>query len=387
MRLLKTKILLGVAAMALQAGLAVNVNADLIGYWPLDEIAEVDGVPTTPDNSPDGGHTGVVLGDAEIIEDADRGPVLNLGAFNNGAGVDLPSFPQDERAEAGVFEDRGPGFNAIVESQEVTISFWINRNGDDATNQWTFLFQDGGNRQLGSHAPWGNGQVYFDVSGCCGGNQRINVSMNGADTDAGWHHLAYVKKTNPDESDKAISAIFQDGAPIVSSPGCDLACWAGGATDDLVAWGDATIDPVVPITSAAFGSAPGGGSSNNGLIDDFAVWDEALSVERIVGLSEGGGVIPIPEGETLGDFNSDGAIDVADFGIIRDNFHGQFGIADAFFAGDMDGNLRVNLKDFLAFRALFEGAGAAGAAVPEPHSGLLIAFAVMGLFGFRRRNN
>jgi len=84
--------------------------------------------------------------------------------------------------------------------------------------------------------------------------------MNGADTDGGWHHLAYVKKVNREESDKAVTAIFQDGVAIVSSPGCDVACWNDGATD--IDWGAATIDDVVPITSGAFGAAPGGGNSN-----------------------------------------------------------------------------------------------------------------------------
>ena len=377
-----------VLAIAWQFGFASAGHADLIGYWPFDEVVDVDGLVGTPDNSPDGGHTGILTDTAELSDDPVRGSVLNLGEFNNGAGVDLPTFPQDDRTEAGVNEDLGPGFNAIVDTQEVTISFWLNRNGDDATNQWTFLFQDGGNRQLGSHAPWSNGQVYFDVSGCCGPNQRINTSMNGADTDGEWHHLAFVKKKNPDESDLAISAIFQDGSALVSSPGCDLVCWDNGAEED-VDWGSATIDDVVPIDAAAIGSAPGGGNSNNGFIDDFAVWNEALSTDRIVSLANVGGVIPIPEGETLGDFNSDGEIGFGDFLIIAENYNTQNSLEDAFFKGDMDGNLRTNLKDFLSWRLLFEelsaGGEASASAVPEPSSGLLIALAGMGMLTFRRR--
>lgn len=371
------------AVIALQFGLSPVAKADLIGWWPFDEITEVDGQRLTPDASPDGGHHGVVSETAELAEDPDRGTVMNFGEFNNSAVVELPSFPQNEEAAGGVFEDRGPGFNAIVDSQEVTISFWMNRGGEAATDQWTFLFDNNGARQLGSHAPWSNGQVYFDVSGCCGANQRINASMNGADADGQWHHLAYVKKANRDQSDKAVSAVFQDGVPIVASPGCDLACWAGGAED--VDWAAATIDDVVPILTAAIGAAPGGGNSQNGFIDDFAIWNEALSTDRIQSLAQGGGVIPVPEGETLGDFNSDGSIDMLDFMIISDNLNEQFTLDDAFFRGDMDGNLRINLKDFLAFRKLVESQGAAAASVPEPSASLMLLFASLPMLAARRR--
>lgn len=371
------------AVIALQFGLSPVAKADLIGWWPFDEITEVDGQRVTPDASPDGGHDGIVSETAELADDPDRGSVMNFGEFNNNAVVELPSFPQNEEAPAGVFEDRGDGFNAIVESQEVTISFWLNRGAEPATNQWTFLFNAPSGRQLGSHAPWSNGQVYFDVSGCCGPNQRINTSMGGADVDGEWHHLAYVKKANRDESDLAVSAIFQDGVPLVSSPGCDLACWADGAED--VDWGAATIDDVVPITTAAIGASSGGGSSQNGFIDDFAIWDEALPTGRIVALSQGGGIIPRPPGTDEGDFNDDGVVDELDFLIIAENLNEQFTLDEAFFKGDMDGNLRVNMKDFLAFRGFVESQGAAAASVPEPSASLLLILASLPLLAARRR--
>jgi len=381
------------AAMALQFGLTPVAQGDLIGYWPFDEEVEVDGDRYTPDASPtEGPHNGLLVGDAVIVEDPDRGGVLDLGDFNNGAGVSVPTFPQNEETEIGVIEDAGPGFSAIVASQETTISFWFNRRGDDPTNQWTFLFNAPAGRQLGSHAPWSDGNVYFDVSGCCGGNQRISTSLGTAATDAGWHHMAYVKKVNTAEEvtadTTALTAVFLDGTAIVASPGCDVNCWNSGATDDLIDWDSATISNVVPIDAVGIGAQASGADSNNGFMDDFAIWDNALSVERIVGLSQGGGVIPIPEGETLGDFNSDGAINADDFGIMAENFNQAFGLDEAFFKGDMDGNLRVNLKDFLAFRGLVDApAAAAASSVPEPSTGLLMAFACLGMLSLRRKNH
>ena len=44
-----------ITALVLLAGVSEPASADLIGYWPFDEIVEVDGARTTPDLSPDGG--------------------------------------------------------------------------------------------------------------------------------------------------------------------------------------------------------------------------------------------------------------------------------------------------------------------------------------------
>ena len=86
---------------------------------------------------------------------------------------------------------------------------------------------------------------------------------------------------------------------------------------------------------------------------------------------------------TLGDFNDDGAIDLADFGILTENFNtGDKTHAD----GDMNLDRRVNLKDFAAFREIFAAGNPAGAAaVPEPASWLLCGLGGLALVLFRRR--
>ena len=197
----------------------------------------------------------------------------------------------------------------------------------------------------------------------------------GAGTDGEWHHLSYVKAKNPDESGKAITAIFQDGAPIVTSPGCDIECWSNGR-GFFVNWAEATIDDVLPITRAAIGAAPGGGGSQDGRLDDFAIWDEALSTERIVALANNGPCCAIPCCHFIGDFNSDGNLDTADFTILANNFNASFPREEAFFKGDMDGNRRVDLNDFLVFRELFQlvTARAVASTIPEP-SGLSLGLA------------
>jgi hypothetical protein len=81
-----------------------------------------------------------------------------------------------------------------------------------------------------------------------------------------------------------------------------------------------------------------------------------------------------------GDFNEDGTLDLADFSILTGNFNTT---NRTFADGDMNFNGRVDLADFLAFRAAFKAASnPAGAPVPEPSSGLLLA---VGIFALCRR--
>ncbi len=94
-------------------------------------------------------------------------------------------------------------------------------------------------------------------------------------------------------------------------------------------------------------------------------------------------------GGGLGDFNADGAIDLADFAIMTENFNTKLpSPEEAFSKGDMNGNLRVELRDFIAFRELFAEQSAAGqaAAVPEPAALTLAGFGLAtGSTWFRRR--
>lgn len=345
----KTRLIKWLGVACATAGMLLSAhcaNAELIAYYPfeggVDDFSGNDFHAEASDTF-------------AIFDDGFQGAAGDFGDFSNGAVVTLPEE----------FLSGDNGFNKIVDSQNATISFWLNRQGDPASNAWTFLF--GEPRQLGSHAPWSDGTVYFDVSGCCGANQRIQASMNGTDTDDQWHHLAYVKRKNEGD-DKSATAIFLDGSLLVSSTG-----WADG---------DPVIDDVVEITQATIGGDGGGGASHDGLIDEFAVWDEALPVDRILALAEGASVLP--RSDLPGDFNEDGTIDLADFAIMAENFGGRFGFEEASGLGDFNGDLRVNLKDFLGYRQALNAAPAA-AAVPEPSNLGLFGVSIGAFFAIRRR--
>ena len=122
----------------------------------------------------------------------------------------------------------------------------------------------------------------------------------------------------------------------------------------------------------------------SGLIDEVAVWNEALEDDFIAFLAEGGSILG-PPGDP-GDFNMDGVVDTADFQIMADNFNGQYPREESYSKGDFDLNTRVDLKDFLAFREVFEAQGGSVAAVPEPSTFLVVTIASILLLSWRGRS-
>ena len=167
---------------------------------------------------------------------------MDLGDFGNGAYIDLTDLAIDG------------AFDSMTDNDEATIAFWLFGNDQQPQSQWTFWF--GPDRQLGSHAPWGDGTVYFDVAGCCGANQRISQNVPDASQYSGqWNHFAFVK-------DQTYTAVYLNGDVLVDS----------GANEK---------DPLNIITEAAFGADAAGGASHGGLMDDIGVWDEALEEDAI----------------------------------------------------------------------------------------------------------
>jgi CotH protein/concanavalin A-like lectin/glucanase superfamily protein/lamin tail-like protein/Fn3 domain-containing protein/chitobiase/beta-hexosaminidase-like protein len=188
-----------------------------------------------------GGHSGAA---------GDR--ALDFGLQGDGALVMVPA------AARGLF-DTATAHDAI------TLSLWIfgspAQPADDSVF-WGSSNPDGtGIRSLNAHIPWSDGTIYWDTSGCCDGTQRIQKHESDPGHYRGrWNHYAFVK-------DKDRKQIWQNGALFHE----------GTNTADLTM-----------IRGFTIGNAENNGElSYGGLIDDFAVWDQALTASEIARIAQG----------------------------------------------------------------------------------------------------
>ena len=246
---------------------ATSVHADLKGYWPFDDAVDS---PTAADASGNG-NDGTLTGPAAFVVDGGKiGGAIDFGGDGNEAWVDVTS------AASGAFD-------SLVDTQSATVAFWMNRQGAAATSQWTFGL-DGGDagsdavtgRQLSGHAPWSNSNVYFDTGGCCDPPQRINGVLPDVAINSGeWVHMAFVR-------DVDTTIVYLDGAELLSSA-------AGAITS-----------PISPVKRMAIGANADGGGSQTGLLDDFAIWDQALSANSIAALASGAATpLTVPEPSSI----------------------------------------------------------------------------------------
>ncbi len=88
------------------------------------------------------------------------------------------------------------------------------------------------------------------------------------------------------------------------------------------------------------------------------------------------------EQPTLGDFDSNGTIDLADFSVLSSNFNQPGDLS----TGDMNFDGNVDLFDFFLWRDVFnQPAGAAAAHVPEPGTGFLLGLGFIAFTQWIRR--
>lgn len=144
---------------------------------------------------------------------------------------------------------------------ELTISFWA--YGDDSTipfNTWVLEGVDAENRRVVNvHLPWSNGRVYWDAGNAGTNNyDRIDIEVDVADLAGRWTHWAFVKNNTTE-----MMEMYMDGQLIHSGTGFTRSMAGierfklGGRADQ-------------PFTG-----------NYDGHIDEFRVWDKALTQEEI----------------------------------------------------------------------------------------------------------
>ena len=217
----------------LSFALTGTTKAELVGWWRFD-----DGAGTIAMDSSGNGHDGVVeSGDDSVWEAGQLGGALSIG---NGVYVTVP-----------------PEVWIPIDNQ-FSITFWA-FGGTGLGDNWGFYAGDAAGRLAGCHIPWSDGSVYFDTTT---GWERINQPL-AADTATGqWNHWAFLK--NADNGDKKI---YLNGE-----------LWHSGS-------GHTTA--IADVTEFYIGSGPNGGTPYLGLMDDFRLYDHALSEAEILGAMTG----------------------------------------------------------------------------------------------------
>ena len=164
-------------------------------------------------------------------------------------------------AAQGMF-DTGTAHNAI------TLSLWI--FGDSSEPQNASVFYGGSNadgsgtRSVNAHLPWSDSVIYWDTAGCCDlSSTRVFVSEPDSTKWKGrWNHYAFVKAADTKQ-------IWQNGTLLFQGVN------------------SAALTTLRSFFIGSFGQ----GNIYHGLIDDFAVWDRALTPTEIQALA--GGATPL----------------------------------------------------------------------------------------------
>lgn len=183
---------------------------------------------------------------------------IDLGQNQTGQAVEIP--------DAGFL-------NEAAANDEIAVGGWQKLYGihNSAFFWGVSPTSNGGQRGFGTHAPWGDNNLYFDTAGCCGGDQRTSAAITSfapyQEANAGeawwqdWHYVLFQKKGSTKE-------IWIDGQLFKS--------------------GDNTKILPVDFTRAYIGLDPVDANSGmQGLVDDVAIFKTALTEPDIILLASG----------------------------------------------------------------------------------------------------
>jgi hypothetical protein len=251
-----------------------KADSDDDGWDDLLELAfgsdpnDVNSLPSTGDDLS-------LLGYWDFDDTSDQAVAVDQSPFGlNGAIINGAAYSADGEGHSGTAGDYSMNFGAAgAQSVQITtdvyrvagaqdaiaFSFW-QKNNNIGTNTTSFLLHSPSvshNRAMHGHVPWSNGHIYFDGPGCCAGDTRI--SGPAGIVAAEWTHF-----------------VFQKNGP-------DKQVWKNGA---LLLEGSGQLPLPTNIGQMWIGSDKGV-NSVHGYIDEFAIFDRALTEEQIAALASG----------------------------------------------------------------------------------------------------
>ena len=246
----KRLMLIGLALVTV-LGFVQTASADLVGWWSFDE-----GAGNVAKDGSGNGYDGTII-DATWA-DGQLGSALEFNGSS--AYVDIP-----------------PESWSTIDTQ-ATCAVWMYIDSAITQSPFTFAaFQDPAanvERVFSTHVAWGgNKTIYFDTGHTGGAYDRINKDATPAEYGDAWVHWAFVK--NGDTGDQQI---YLNGVLWHSGT---------GATRSMTG-----------VTKFTLGTKPILSNWWTGMMDDFQLYDHALTVEEIqqamLGITKGIATSPTP---------------------------------------------------------------------------------------------
>ena len=219
----------------------------LVGYWDFDEMGSRPGTLVNRVN----GEAGTIVGEARLTAAGEGRP----GAGGN-RGFDVgPANPGWLQYLNGTMA------NAAAVGDRMSVALWQRTRTLREASSFYFANSAQFRRGFQSHLPWTDRRIYFDTQGCCGSDTRINIELTAPAHDfAAWHHYAFVKD-GPDKRLYVDGRLVQQGVQATAM----------------------SVD-----FSAVFIGAGDGAGSPDAVLDDFAVFNGALSPAHVAALAAGG---------------------------------------------------------------------------------------------------
>jgi len=244
---------------ALAAGTPIGgaPKTPVVAHWDFEKFD--DGGATI--RSTVGGYVGTVQGKPAIVP-ANRpgggGNALDISGGGQGGYIVIdPETSPDNMVNKAAADD------------VLSIAFWQKNNRSPAEgccNASTFWFESpssaSGTRGVQVHVPWSNGEIMFDNTGCCTAGRRLSVTPPGFDFEQ-WHHYVFIKN-------KGTKQIWIDGKLVKEAQGAD------------------PLPHDFAVAKIGSNGNADGHKSPDAIIDDFTLYDGALTAAEIVLLAAGG---------------------------------------------------------------------------------------------------
>lgn len=288
----------------------------------------------------------------------------------------VPSIPQIDGIEP------SPLSGTPVEGVGITFSAWMYAEEDAPSGYKGILMSRTVTDDVGVIVPDQNWGLAWE------GGDHLDARVSGQGIDSAdivdrgqWHHLAMVWGN---VEDSLVGSFYQPGQ-ILYVDGVKQEVFDDNTNVyALVSSGQWNIGDDDECTGCR-------GREFDGLLDDLAIFPEALSDAEIATLYNNGTMGIDAAGNNTGIIEEGdldgGGVGISDFQIIRDNIGLE---VNARSLGDLNGNRRVDLNDFRIWlnsvppALAAEALGSWSATVPEPSS-VLLAVAAAALFLKRQR--